>query len=123
MAVELFKLAIEAESSIVLSPDIENFFYLFDPGDVDETTGLTIEAADFVDDAGDPITSITEATTDNGYYQLFINGVLQQEGLYTVTTANVTIPTITDSTSIPENAPITLIVTNFVPVDDITVNT
>lgn len=123
MAVELFKLAIDAESDITLEPDVKNYFYQFDPDDVDEVDGLTIEAADFVDDDGDQVVAITEADANNGYYQLFINGVLQQMDFYNATTNNVTIPSITDSTSIPENAPIILVVTNFAPESDITVNT
>jgi hypothetical protein len=66
----------------------------------------------FVDDQGDAVTTITLAATDNGYYLLFINGVLQQDSLYTVSANNVVVQ---DADTIPEDAPITLSVINFAP--------
>ena len=110
--VELFKLKITAdvETTVLTKPEVEKFFYRLDEQHYDQGV-LTIPAGAFVDDAGDPVASITEVVTDNGYYLLFVNGVLQQEGLYTVTADNVEIQT----DEIPEDAPITLIVTNFAP--------
>ena len=116
MAATLFKLAISAESTTTVSakPVIENYFYTLNPTHVDEGT-LTIPATAFVDDQGDPVTSITLPSTDNGYYLLFINGVLQQEGLYSVTTNNVVVQ---DADDILENSPIILSVINFAPEAD-----
>jgi len=111
MAVSLFKLAITANTTTTVDtkPDVQKFFYLFNPDDVDAGV-LTIPAASFVDDQGDPITTIPEADPDNGYYLLFINGVLQQEGLYTVSDANVVVQ---EADNIEPDAPIVLVVTNF----------
>ena len=61
--------------------------------------------------------NLTTATADNGYYMLFINGVLQQSSLYTVSGDGSQV-VITDAATIPVGAPITLVVTNFAPVSD-----
>lgn len=127
MAVQLFKLAITADTltTVKTKPEVKKYFYIFDSQDIDPGTGdLTILASDFVDEAGDPVTTITEVTTDNGYYLLFVNGVLQQDALYTVSDASVVIPD-ADTMNIEEESPIILVVTNFAPEADsaTTVNT
>ena len=43
------------------------------------------------------------AATDNGYYLLFINGVLQQDSLYTVSANNVVVQ---DADTIPKMLPL-----------------
>jgi hypothetical protein len=113
MAATLFKLAIAASSTTTVStkPAVKRYFYKLNPTDVDEGT-LTIPAESFVDDAGDTVATITLATENNGYYLLFVNGVLQQETLYTVAADEVEV---LDAASIPEDAIITLVVTNFDP--------
>ncbi len=119
MATQLFKLAIDATTTteVDVGPEIEKYFYLLNE---DDRTGgvLTIPATKFIDDAGDVMTgNLTTAVTDNGYYLLFINGVLQQSSLYTVNTDGSQV-TVNDAQTIPVGAPITLIVTNFVPTAD-----
>lgn len=111
MAATLFKLAISAESTttVTTKPSVLNYFYTLDPTHIDQGT-LTIPATAFVDDQGDAVTTITLADADTGYYLLFINGVLQQEGLYSVTANNVVIQ---DADTIKEDSPITLSVINF----------
>ncbi len=119
MATQLFKLAIDATTTtdVELNPEIENYFYLLE--EVDRTDDvLTIPATKFIDDAGDIMTgNLTTAATDNGYYLLFINGVLQQSSLYTVSGDGSQV-TVNDAATIPVGAPITLIVTNFAPISD-----
>ncbi|MDK2788151.1 MAG: hypothetical protein PWP07_1376 [Epulopiscium sp.] len=109
----LFKLAIAAQTTttVTTNPAVERYFYTLNPAHIDQGV-LTIPANAFVDDEDAPVTEITLATDDNGYYLLFINGVLQQEDLYTVAADEVVI---TEADTIPEGAVITLVVTNFVP--------
>lgn len=109
----LFKLAIAAQTTttVTTNPAVERYFYTLNPAHVDQGV-LTIPANAFVDDEDAPVAEITLATDDNGYYLLFINGVLQQEDLYTVAADEVVI---TEADTIPEGAVITLVVTNFVP--------
>lgn len=113
MATTLFKLAITAETTTTVStrPVVERYFYKFDSQHLEDGV-LTIPANAFVDDQGDPVSSITLITANNGYYNLFINGVLQQEGLYTVSETQVVIQ---DAADIKKDTPIILIVTNFDP--------
>ncbi|WMC91407.1 DUF4183 domain-containing protein [Kineothrix sp. MB12-C1] len=119
MATQLFKLEIDATTTteVKVNPEVEKYFYLLNEtdraGDV-----LTIPAESFIDDAGDDVTgTLTTVVTDNGYYLLFINGVLQQSSLYTVSGDGSEV-TVNEAATIPVNAPITLIVTNFAPISD-----
>jgi len=119
MATQLFKLAIDAATTTdtEINPEIEKYFYLLDEDDI--TGGvLTILATKFTDDTGTIMTgNLTTATATNGYYLLFINGVLQQTSLYTVSGDGSQV-TVNDAGTIPVGAPITLIVTNFAPTSD-----
>ncbi|HHW22062.1 MAG TPA: DUF4183 domain-containing protein [Clostridiaceae bacterium] len=114
----LFKLAITAQTTttVTTKPAVKKYFYLMDPQHLDQGT-LTIPAAAFVDEQENPVVNITLVTPDNGYYLLFINGVLQPETLYTVEANQVII---TDAGTVPIDATITLIVTNFAPEADST---
>jgi hypothetical protein len=119
MATKLFKLVIDAVTTTDtdINPEIDKYFYELRE---DERTGdtVTIPATQFTDDTGNVMTgNLTTAVTDNGYYMLFINGVLQQSSLYTVSGDGSQV-VITDATTIPVGAPITLVVTNFAPVSD-----
>lgn len=116
MAATLFKLVVTAETqtTVLTKPTVERFYYKFNPQHLDEET-LTIPANAFVDDQGNPVTSITQINENNGFYLLFINGVLQQDGLYTVDTDEVVIE---DAGSIEVNSPIILVVANFQPEAD-----
>jgi hypothetical protein len=52
----------------------------------------TILAADFLDDNGDAVTVLPAPPTD-GYYNVYVNGVLQQGGLSTLTSASLVLAT------------------------------
>ncbi|KXH80637.1 DUF4183 domain-containing protein [Sporosarcina sp. HYO08] len=54
---------------------------------------VAISAADFVDDMGNDITEFPAAT--NGYYNFYINGVLQEDGSYNITTTELTFNDVT----------------------------
>lgn len=53
-------------------------------------------------------------TVSNGYYNLAINGVLQQSSFYTVATNSVKLH-LSAAFNIPQSAPITLTATSFKP--------
>ncbi len=119
MATQLFKLAIEATTTtdVEITPEIEKYFYLLNEDDRTDDV-LTIPATKFTDDTGNVMTgNLTTAATANGYYLLFINGVLQQSSLYVVSSDGSQV-TVNDAESIPVGAPITLIVTNFASTSD-----
>ncbi|WP_310189198.1 DUF4183 domain-containing protein [Bacillus sp. 3255] len=48
--------------------------------------------ADFFDDNGDPVAALPAPPTD-GYYNVYVNGVLQEGGLSTLTTASLVLAT------------------------------
>jgi len=115
MATKLFRLVMHAETQTdtVTKPNIQRFFYeLDDVHRVDDT--ITIPAAQFTNDAGEAVTELATVTQDNGYYLLFVNGLLQQTGLYTVEVSGQNL-VITDAALVPVGAPVVLVVNNFVP--------
>lgn len=119
MATNLFKLEIDAvtTTNTEMNPEIDKYFYELRE---DERTGgtVTIPAIQFTDDDGNIMTdNLTTVSTNNGYYLLFINGVLQQSSLYTISVDGSQV-VITDAATVPVGAPITLIVNNFAPISD-----
>lgn len=119
MATQLFKLVVDATTTTDtdINPAVVKYFYeLRETERTDDT--VTIPATQFIDNNGDIMTgNLTTAVTNNGYYLLFINGVLQQSSLYTVSSDGSQV-VITDAATVPVGAPITLIVNNFAPVSD-----
>lgn len=118
MATQLFKLAIDAATTtdVEINPDIDKYFYLLDAADRTDDV-LTIPANKFTDDAGVVMVGNLTTATANGYYLLFINGVLQQSSLYVVSGDGSQV-TVNDAETIPVGAPITLIVNNFAATSD-----
>jgi hypothetical protein len=119
MALQLFKLVIDATTTTTtaINPDVKRYFYLLDPDDIDdENDTLTISAVDMVDDTGAPLEAggIPVIDPSNGYYLLFVNGVLQQSDLYTVTANEIVVQDI-DEENINPNEPIVLVAASFAP--------
>lgn len=115
MAVELFKLKVIAETitNTDTNPEVEKFFYKFDTAHRANGT-ITIPANAFTDDAGAAVSSVATAVANEGYYLLFINGVLQQSNLFTVS-ENGSQVVISQASTVIASAPITLVVNNFAP--------
>ena len=115
MAKQLFKLVMTATTETIAKPTTTRLF--------NKTTAtvtaayLVIPSSKFWNDAGTLLASnsITEEVASNGYYLLFIDGVLQQSSLYTVTSAAVSISA-PSALNIALSTPITLAITNFAPV-------
>ena len=57
------------------------------------TDGTTVAATAFLDDSGVAATAFPIVT--NGYYNFYINGVLQEGGSYTITATELTFNTVT----------------------------
>ena len=121
MAVQLFKLVIDAATTTTtaINPDVQRYFYAFDPDDVEDTT-LVIPATDMIDDEGNQLAgNLPVIEPENGYYQLFVNGVLQQTDLYSISPdgSEIAVENINTDT-IPEGAPIILVAASFAPTSD-----
>ncbi|MGF9888803.1 DUF4183 domain-containing protein [Priestia megaterium] len=110
MPLQIMKLAIAATTTVTASPTVSRFFYT--------ATATTTGAA---------ATELPALATDNSYYNVYINGVLQMAGLsaYTAGAAGVgslaiTVPA---GSTILVGSPIVLEVTNFAPASDTDVQT
>ena len=115
MAIELFKLKVIADTvtETDVNPEVEKFFYKFDTSHRTNGT-ITIPANAFTDDAGAAVSSVATVVANEGYYLLFINGVLQQSNLFTVS-ENGSQVVISQASTVIASAPITLVVNNFAP--------
>ncbi|MGG6313850.1 DUF4183 domain-containing protein [Paenibacillus macerans] len=71
-------------------------------------TDTTIPAASFVDDADAAITDLP-TLTGSDYFNVYINGVIQQESLSTLTTASLVL----DTVDVGEGIPVQLEVGSF----------
>lgn len=89
-----------------VSPIVTRFFATIDAGMITATT--VIPAASFVNDNGDPITDLPAPPTD-GFYNVYVNAVLQEENLSTLTTTSLTLAT----TAAPAGVPVILEVNDF----------
>lgn len=59
--------------------------------------GTTVAATDFLDDSGTAATAFPVVT--NGYYNLYLNGVLQQRDVFTIDATELTLNSITGNIS------------------------
>lgn len=124
MPVQLFKLVMSATTSNRrVAPTVYRYFRRLNTA-VDKvgTNSIVVVASNFLDDNGANVAhnGITQKVASNGYYLLFVNGVLQQTNLYTVSSSQLSIKS--GAASLSGNAPVTLIVNNFAPDMDITVS-
>jgi Domain of unknown function (DUF4183) len=127
MALQLMKLLVTATSTVTTDPLPEKFFHV--------TTGITlpgatlsIDTADFFDDAGAAATDLPVLATDNSFYNVYINGVLQMQGISVYTPGATTIGSLDITVpagigSILLGTPIVLEVVNFTPTSTTTITT
>lgn len=101
MAASLIKLFVSASSSAptatggtvstTVDPAVTRYAAVLTGGMI--TTDTTIPAASFSDDNGDPVVALPTIPT-SGYINVYVNGVLQEAGLSTLTTASLVLDTI-----------------------------
>lgn len=87
------------EVTTVITPTVSRYFATL-TADMIGATETTIPADSFVDDADAPITDLPELTTTD-YLNVYINGVLQQASLSTLTTASLVLDTVDLTPGIP----------------------
>lgn len=122
MAKKLFKLVMSASTTTNAVPTVYRYFY---PASAAiNTTSFYISTTKFFKDNGLAATAIVTRTSNNGYYLLFVNGEMQQSGIYTVGAAGsgLTIAA-TAAITIPASGVVTLTTTNFAPTSNTTVTT
>lgn len=130
MALQLIKLLVTASSTTTTKPTVQRFYHITndttEPGQT-----LTIEADEFFDDNGAEVQSLPELSTDNSYYNVYVNGVLQVKGLstYTPTTTepaedgSLVITVTAESEELRAGTPIVLEVVNYAPETVTTIET
>ncbi|MCY9660862.1 DUF4183 domain-containing protein [Paenibacillus chondroitinus] len=116
MAASLIKLFVTATASAptasgtevetTVDPAVTRYSAVLTAGMI--TTDTTIPAGSFLDDNGNAITDLPAPPTD-GYYNVYVNGVLQVAGLSTLTTASLVLATTATTTG----APVVLEVSDF----------
>lgn len=116
MPTSLLKLTMTASKpTTTAKPAATNFFYT-SVGHTGSAT-YTINDTSWVDDSGTAVTDggLVTASANNGYYALFINGQLQEEGVITSVTADAVTITFGAATDIEAGKIISLAVINFAP--------
>ncbi|AEH48085.1 MULTISPECIES: DUF4183 domain-containing protein [Anoxybacillaceae] len=127
MALQLIKLFVSASTSTDAVPTDTRFFYITTAETAAGAT-LTIDAASFLQDDGNPATELPALAANNSYYNVYINGVLQMEGIATYTpgatgVGSLAINVPAGGDPIPANTPIVLEIVQFAPSSTTTVTT
>ncbi|WP_261132620.1 DUF4183 domain-containing protein [Bacillus sp. Marseille-Q3570] len=127
MALQMMKLVIEATVNTTVDPANTRFFHVTTTETAAGAT-LTIDAADFFQDDGTAVTTLPTLETDNSYYNVYVNGVLQMDGVSTYTpgatgvgSLDIDVPAGGDP--ILANSPVVLEVVNYTPSSTTTVAT
>ncbi|MBW7474758.1 DUF4183 domain-containing protein [Paenibacillus oenotherae] len=90
-----------------VNPVVSRFFATITAGMIG-ATDTTIPAASFIDDAEDPVTTLPALTADD-YANVYVNGVLQQSSLSTITTTELVL----GATDISVGVPVLLEIASF----------
>ncbi|MCA0174226.1 DUF4183 domain-containing protein [Bacillus sp. RAR_GA_16] len=126
MPLQIMKIVVDVSSSITTTPTVQRFFYNTTSLLTGPTT-LTIDAADFFDDTGAAVTTLPSLSTDNSYFNVYVNGVLQMQDLSTYTPGTTGVGQlafdIPAAASILLNTPVVLEIVNFTPTSTSTVET
>lgn len=127
LATKLMKLNVTVSTSTVTAPAITRFFY-----DTTSQTAagatLTVDAADFLDDNGTAVVTLPALTTDDSYFNVYLNGVLQMESICTYTPGATTVGKLevavpAGGEPILSDTPLVVEVMNYVPVSTNTIST
>ncbi|MGN7381926.1 Uncharacterised protein [Chlamydia abortus] len=127
MALQLMKLLVTATTTTNTVPTPEKFFHVT-AGETAAGATLTIDTADFFDDTGAAATDLPALAAGNSMFNVYVNGVLQMQGIATYTPGATTVGSLAiavpaGSEPILANTPIVLEVINFTPSSTTTVNT
>ncbi|NRG47871.1 DUF4183 domain-containing protein [Bacillus sp. CRN 9] len=126
MTLKIMKLAITANVTVDTSPTVERFFNEA-ASTITGAGTLTIAVGDFWTDTGADATTLPALATDNSYFNVYVNGVLQMEDLLAYTPGGTgvgqLIITVPAGSTIEQNTPIVLAITNFTPTSDTTIVT
>lgn len=121
------KIVVAASTTINTDPTPEKFFFVTN-SETAAGTSLTIDAASFFQDDGNAATELPALATNNSYFNVYINGVLQMEGNSTYTPGATGVGSLVFSLPaggdpILQSTSVVLEVVNFSPTANTTVST
>lgn len=121
------KLLVTASTTTNVVPNPEKFFYVTTAETAAGST-LTIDAASFFQDNGTAVTALPSLAANNSYFNVYINGVLQMEGISTYTpgatgVGSLAIAVPAGGDPILQNTPVVLEVVNYAPTSNTSVET
>ncbi len=112
------KLAITATSTVSTAPNVDRFFNNA-ASTVTGAGNLTVAVGDFFTDTGAAATTLPALAASNSYFNVYVNGVLQMEDLLAYTPGGTGVGqlviTVPAGSTIEQNSPVVLAVTNFTP--------
>jgi hypothetical protein len=127
MALQLMKLLVTASTTTNVVPNPEKFFHVTTAQTAAGST-LTIDAASFFQDNGTAVTALPSLATNNSYFNVYINGVLQMEGNSTYTPGATGVGSLAFAVPaggdpVLQDTPVVLEVVNYAPSSTTTVTT
>jgi hypothetical protein len=126
LPLKILKLAITASSTVDTFPTVDRFFNEA-AATVTGAGTLTIAVGDFWTDTGANATTLPVLATDNSYFNVYVNGVLQMEDLSAYTPGGTGVGqlviTVPAGSTIEQNSPVVLEITNFAPTTNTTIIT
>ncbi|MFC4599565.1 DUF4183 domain-containing protein [Cohnella hongkongensis] len=127
MALQLMKLVVSATTTTTVEPAAARYFYVTTAVTAAGAT-LTIDAASFFDDTGAAVASLPVLNANDSYFNVYVNGVLQMEGLSTYTpgatgVGSLAIAVPAGGDPILSDTPVVLETVSFVPNSTTTVST
>ncbi|WP_416825453.1 DUF4183 domain-containing protein [Ectobacillus polymachus] len=127
MALQLMKILVAASTTTEVVPTDSRFFYVTTTSTAAGAT-LSIDAASFLNDTGTAVTTLPTLPTNNSYFNVYINGVLQMEGISTYTpgitgVGSLAINVPAGGSGIPASTPVVLEIVTYAPSSTITVTT
>jgi hypothetical protein len=118
MGLKIIKLAAFAQTKVATVPKITRFFYEI-PHQLEELTTFKIDTTNFLSDTGTLSTELPNLNENNGYFNVYINGILQMEDNFAYTSGEEGIGnlliSVPEGSDITANSPIILEVINFYP--------
>ncbi|MED4029872.1 DUF4183 domain-containing protein [Priestia megaterium] len=127
MALELMKLLVTGATTTEVDPTDSRLFYVTTTPTAAGGT-LTIDAASFLQDDGTLLTTLPSLATNNSYYNVYINAVLQMDGISTYTpgatgVGSLAIAVPAGGSGIPTGTPIVLEIMSFSPTSTTVITT
>nr|WP_106779646.1 DUF4183 domain-containing protein [Lysinibacillus timonensis] len=84
MGLKIIKSVSAMPQNIILAPDISRFFYELKKN-VPESSIFRINAEEFLDDTGSKVSSLPALNMMNSYFNVYINGILQMDDIFSYT--------------------------------------